>query len=85
VVATDSSVAVREIVTSAAVGSVVQPGDAAGLVAALEHWLEPGRSRPNPVPQPGENAAAAYLDLFDQAVLERRFERRLEQGLSRPA
>jgi glycosyltransferase involved in cell wall biosynthesis len=85
VVATDSSVAVREIVTSAAVGSVVQPGDAAGLVAALEHWLEPGRSRPSPVPQPGENAAAAYLDLFDQAVLERRFERRLEQGLSRPA
>jgi hypothetical protein len=37
------------------------------------------------VPQPGQNAAAAYLDLFDQAVLERRFERRLEQGLSRPA
>lgn len=75
VVATDSSVAVREIVTSAAVGSVVAPGDAAGLVAALEHWLAPGRSRPNPIPQPGEDAAAAYLDLFDETVLEHRFKR----------
>jgi glycosyltransferase involved in cell wall biosynthesis len=73
VVATESSVAVREIVTSAAVGSVVAPGDAAGLVAALEHWLEPGRLRPDPVPQPGEHAARAYLDLFDQAVLDRRY------------
>ncbi|WP_242187863.1 glycosyltransferase [Sphingomonas sp. CARO-RG-8B-R24-01] len=80
VVATDSSVAVREIVTSPAVGSVVVPGDAAGLVAALEHWLEPGRSRPQPVPQPGENAAAAYLDLFDHAVLERRFRRGLQRA-----
>lgn len=75
VVATDSSVAVREIVTSAAVGSVVAPGDAAGLVAALEHWLAPGRSRPVPVPQPGEDAATAYLDLFDETVLEHRFKR----------
>ena len=74
VVSTDSSVAVREIVSSPAVGSVVAPGDAAGLVAALEHWLEPGRSRPTPVSQPGADSAKAYLDLFDQAVLERRFQ-----------
>jgi glycosyltransferase involved in cell wall biosynthesis len=81
VIATDSSVAVREIVTSPAVGSVVVPGDAAGLVAALDHWLEPGRSRPQPIPQPGRNAAAAYLDLFDQAVLERRFKRGLRRAV----
>jgi glycosyltransferase involved in cell wall biosynthesis len=73
VITTDSSVAVREIVTRPALGTIVPPGDAAALVAALEHWLAPGRARPRPVPQPGENAAAAYLDLFDEVVLERRF------------
>ena len=84
VVTTESSVAVREIVTSPAVGSVVAPGDAAGLLAALEHWLAPGRSRPNPIPQPGQDAAAAYLALFDDTVLERRFQRGLAP-LIRPA
>ncbi|TPG52925.1 glycosyltransferase [Sphingomonas glacialis] len=73
VITTDSSVAVREIVTRPALGSIVTPGDAGGLVAALDHWLAPGRARPRPVPQPGEDAAAAYLDLFDEVVLERRF------------
>lgn len=73
VVTTDSSVAVREIVSSPALGSIVRPGDAADLVAALDHWLAPGRARPHPVPQPGEDAAAAYLDVFDRVVLERRF------------
>lgn len=85
VVTTDSSVAVREIVTSPAIGSVVAPGDAAGLVAALEHWLEPGRCRPQPIPQPGVDAAGAYLDLFDQVVLERRFRQRFGRGFTRPA
>lgn len=73
VVTTDSSVAVREIVTRPALGTIVAAEDPAALVAALEHWLAPGRVRPLPVPQPGEHAAAAYLDLFDEVVLERRF------------
>ena len=75
VVSTESSVAVREIVTGPALGTVVPPGDSAALIAALEHWLVPGRMRPAPVPQPGEDASAAYLDLFDRIVLERRFTR----------
>jgi glycosyltransferase involved in cell wall biosynthesis len=73
VVTTESSVAVREIVTDRTLGSIVAPGDDAALVGALEYWLAPDRPRPRPVPQPGEDAAAAYLDLFDQVVLERRF------------
>jgi glycosyltransferase involved in cell wall biosynthesis len=66
VVATDSSPAVREIVASPALGSVVACGDAAGLAAALAHWLE--APRPQPVPQPGADAAARYLALFDALV-----------------
>jgi len=72
VVATDSSVAVREIVASPALGTVVDPNDSAGLVAALDHWLAPGCPRPVPVPQPGADSAAAYLELFDDLVLARR-------------
>lgn len=72
VVTTDSSVAVREIVTHPSLGSIVPPGDGVALVAALDDWLVPGRARPTPVSQPGENAAAAYLDLFDRVVLDRR-------------
>lgn len=73
VISTDSNVAVREIVTRPTLGSIVPPGDARALVAALDDWLAPGRARPRPVPQPGADAAAAYLDLFDEVVLERRF------------
>lgn len=72
-VSTESSVAVREIITDGSLGSIVAPGDDVGLVAALDHWLAHGRQRPRPVPQPGEDAAAAYLDLFDEVVMERRF------------
>lgn len=75
VVSTDASVAVREIVGDASLGSVVTPGDTGALVAALDHWLAPGRARPAPVPQPGADAALAYLDLFDEVVMERRFSR----------
>ncbi|MEG3177890.1 glycosyltransferase [Sphingomonas sp. RB3P16] len=75
VISTDSSVAVREIVSSPTLGSIVAPDDPAALVAALDHWLARGQRRPRPVPQPGEDAAAAYLDLFDEVVLERRFNR----------
>lgn len=72
VVTTDSSVAVREIVSRPSLGSIVAPGDERALIAALDHWLAPGRARPLPVPQPGADSAAAYLDLFDRVVLDRR-------------
>ena len=63
VVATASSPAVREIVGDARLGTVVAPEDAAGLAAALNHWLV--APRPAPVPQPGGDSAARYLRLFD--------------------
>ncbi|GAA0307774.1 glycosyltransferase family 4 protein [Sphingomonas oligophenolica] len=72
VVATDSSVAVREIVSSPAHGSIVPAGNAQALVNALDHWLAPNRLRPMPVPEPGIDAALHYLDLFDSVVAERR-------------
>jgi len=72
VVATDSSVAVREIISSPAHGSVVPAGNARALVDALDHWLAPNRLRPMPVPEPGINAALHYLDLFDAVAAERR-------------
>lgn len=65
VVSTESSVAVREIVSSPSQGSIVPVGDARALIAALDHWLEPGRPRPTPVAPVGVDAANAYLDLFD--------------------
>lgn len=73
VISTDSSVAVREIVTGPTLGSIVPRSDSAALIAAIDHWLAPGRARPEPVAEPGEDAAAAYLDVFDRVVLERRF------------
>ena len=66
VVATDSSPAVREIVASPALGNVVARNDAPGLVAALRHRLT--AARPAPVPMPGEDAAARYLELFDRVT-----------------
>ena len=65
VVATASSVAVREIVSSPGLGSVVEPDDEAALVVALDRWLAPGATRPGPVPEPGVDSAARYLALFD--------------------
>ena len=63
VVTTDSTPAVREIVTSNALGSIVGREDEAGLAAALDHWLR--APRPAPVAPPGTDAAARYLALFD--------------------
>ena len=68
VVSTESSVAVREIVTGPALGSVVPPGDDQALVAALDHWLAPDRARPEQIPEPGADSAQRYLDLFDSVV-----------------
>lgn len=65
VVATDSSVAVREIV-GAEGGTVVRVDDENALVAALDDWLG-GRPRPSPVATGGD-PAADYLALFDSLV-----------------
>lgn len=67
VIATESSVAIREIVTAPAQGSIVPRDDAAALVAAIDHWLTPGRARPAPVIQTGD-PAGDYLRLFDALV-----------------
>ncbi|RYE04399.1 MAG: glycosyltransferase [Sphingomonadales bacterium] len=64
VVTTNSSVAVREIVTSPELGTVVARDDSDGLVEALDHWLAPGRTRPTPVVAGGD-PIAEYLALFD--------------------
>ncbi|WP_213980684.1 glycosyltransferase [Sphingomonas sp. dw_22] len=67
VISTESSVAVREIVTGPELGSVVPREDADALVAALDHWLTPGRARPAPVTAGGD-PIAEYLALFDRVV-----------------
>lgn len=65
VVATDSSPAVREIVSGPELGTAVAREDADALVAALNRWLAADAVRPAPVPPPGADAAARYLALFD--------------------
>lgn len=72
VVATESSVAMREIVASPALGDLVPLEDSVGLVTALDRWLAPDAVRPDPVPAPGVNAATDYLALFDRLVAARR-------------
>ncbi|MDT8760433.1 glycosyltransferase [Sphingomonas psychrotolerans] len=67
VVSTESSVAVREIVAAPELGTVVPREDGAALVAALRHWLAPGRARPAPVVAGGD-PIADYLALFDRLV-----------------
>ncbi|MDF7776696.1 glycosyltransferase [Sphingomonas sp. AOB5] len=73
VVATDSSVSVREIVASPTLGSVIARDDAEGLVAALDRWLSPGAVRPAPTAHEGD-PIAEYLALFDRVVAQRRGE-----------
>lgn len=70
VVSTESSVAVREIVTSPAQGAIVPREDREALIAALNHWLTPGRTRPQPVATVGD-PVAEYLALFDRLVAQR--------------
>jgi glycosyltransferase involved in cell wall biosynthesis len=64
VVATESSVAIRELVTGSDLGSVVPLDDDAALVAALAYWLQPGRQRPTPT-HPIDDPIGDYLALFD--------------------
>jgi len=68
VVSTNSSLSVAEIVASPALGNIVPCDDPEALVAAIDHWLAPGTSRPAPVPQPGADSAERYLALFDRLV-----------------
>jgi len=71
VVATESSVAIREIIASPSQGSVVPAGDHQALVAAIDHWLEPGRPRPDPVPERGTDSVGRYLELFERLIFAR--------------
>lgn len=71
-VATESSVAIHELIDSPARGTIVPPGDRARLVGALNHWLAPGRSRPDPRADTGPDPVTAYLHLFDSLVSARR-------------
>lgn len=66
VVTTDSSVAIPELV-GADGGTIVPRDDAPALVAALNHWLEPGRARPAPR-RFSNDPSRDYLALFDQLV-----------------
>jgi glycosyltransferase involved in cell wall biosynthesis len=66
VVATRSSPAVAEIVSDAAVGTMVPRDDPRALEAALRFWLT--APRPVPVPMWGHDSAARYLALFDRIV-----------------
>lgn len=70
-IATDSSVAIHELIDSPARGTIVPPGDRARLVGALNYWLMPGRQRPEPRPETGPDPIRAYLDLFDALVAQR--------------
>lgn len=72
VVTTDSSVAIREIVTGPHHGSIVPMNDAPALVAAFDHWLVPDRPRPDPVPERGADSVERYVRLFEETVIARR-------------
>jgi glycosyltransferase involved in cell wall biosynthesis len=71
VVTTDSTVAVREIVTAPDLGTIVPREDGESLLAALAHWLRPEAKRPAPVPLPGARSSEEYLALFDRLVAAR--------------
>ena len=75
VVSTDSSVAIREIVAHPRLGSVVPTDDPEALVSAFDHWLAPGRPRPDPVPERGHDSVERYVRLFEELAFERRLSR----------
>lgn len=68
VVATDSSVAVRELIAAPELGDVVARNDRPALVAALNRWLRPDAVRPGPAGLDGGDPVTAYLALFDRLV-----------------
>lgn len=75
IVSTESSVAVREIISRPEWGNVIAREDGDALVRAIDRWLAPDRVRPVPVPQPGADAAQRYLALFDGLVAARALAR----------
>ena len=75
VVTTESSVAIREIVARPDLGSIVPTDDPDALVTAFDHWLAPGRPRPDPVPERGHDSVERYIRLFEELVLDRRLSR----------
>ena len=70
VISTESSVAVREIVTSPQQGTVVPREDPEALVAAMNHWLNHAAVRPAPVAASGD-PIGEYLALFDRLAAQR--------------
>jgi glycosyltransferase involved in cell wall biosynthesis len=70
VVATDASVAVRELIDSPALGTVVAREDSEALVAALDQWLAPGCPRPAPRADEGD-PVGEYLALFSRLARQR--------------
>ncbi len=70
VVASEASVAVREIVGEPEMGTIVPVGDMHALIAAIDDWLVPGRPRPMPRGSTGD-PAGDYLTLFDDLVVAR--------------
>jgi glycosyltransferase involved in cell wall biosynthesis len=64
VVATDCSVAIREIVGSPDLGTIVPCGDVDAIEAALNDWLSGDRAAFAPVALPGADSAQKYLQLF---------------------
>jgi glycosyltransferase involved in cell wall biosynthesis len=70
VVATEASVAVREIIDSPALGTVVARDDGDALVAALDHWIAPGRARATPREDEGD-PVGDYLALFSRLARQR--------------
>jgi glycosyltransferase involved in cell wall biosynthesis len=86
VVATDCSVAIREIVSSPNLGAIVPCGDVDAIVGSLQDWLSGDRAAIVPVNLPGEDSALKYLELFARllsAAEERRNAKFRWPGLSR--
>ncbi|UZK68146.1 glycosyltransferase [Sphingomonas sp. S1-29] len=71
VVSTDSSVAIPELVTSPALGTIVARDDEAALVAALDAWLSPLAIRPKPSAAGDDDPIGDYLALFGRLVAAR--------------
>ncbi len=70
VISTESSVAVREIVTAPEHGTIVPRDNPDALIAALDDWLVSGRARPQAVAADG-SPISDYLELFDRLVAQR--------------
>jgi glycosyltransferase involved in cell wall biosynthesis len=66
VVTTDSSVAIREIVTCPSYGDIVPLDDPHALVDALNRRLDPIQPRTMPAQTGGTGASQDYLSLFDR-------------------